>query len=612
MKIINDINSFSKTLSLVIPNQGVSKTIAEGENLFNEPTLKFQSILGKIPDILKNKKFVFANLSTGLTIRTVGFGSLFVLAETQNQEDWSNIGYRLKNRFPQSFKIIAEFEPNELLIGNDIGLTLYGIEIVKEHEHINFIAPGELAVVIADIDPAYSPTSETQDKQLFEECMRLSTTPIPPYYGKALKDDEYYKAESRGGQCCPTITMSNNGTLFAAFFCNPLGKISIGGENNDTYGQVVRSFDGGITWEDPLMVIDPDKEGPARIFDLMLWSSEDKKRIFFSYTLAASPNSIIGGKMGTWITYTDNPEDATPDWSTPIRVFDGVAASKPIKTSDGNWYWATSFWAGVEKQYFDLSKPECRFGMHLYRSKDSLNWEHLCHIKGCNDELSEPALVENEKGKIMLIKRRWDGTRYLTANLNDLTKWSESKEFRYDNNDETSLQMNLADSRIHIEKLPSGNLIFVYHDIQECKRCMLTAALSCDGGITWPHKLLLEERNRTSYPIAQVNEKGEILIIYDQGRTRRNAQEGNEILYARIREEDIKAGKLIHPRSVLKRLVTRYGLAPKEDSFKALFDRISEEMLSKNQKLKTAFATAKENPTLENYLNLCKFFDENI
>ena len=98
MKILNDINLFSETAAKVIPNRGKAATLTEGEKLFDEPTLKFQAVLGKIPDFLKNRNIVFTGLSAGLTIRCVGFGSLFILAETKTEEDWSNIGYRLKTR----------------------------------------------------------------------------------------------------------------------------------------------------------------------------------------------------------------------------------------------------------------------------------------------------------------------------------------------------------------------------------------------------------------------------------------------------------------------------------------------------------------------------------
>jgi hypothetical protein len=80
---------------------------------------------------------------------------------------------------------------------------------------------------------------------------------------------------------------------------------------------------------------------------------------------------------------------------------------------------------------------------------------------------------------------------------------------------------------------------------------------------------LLDERESVSYPDAFEAEDGYIYIIYDRKRgcNKENLKEAyanaREILTARIREEDILAGKLVCEGSYLRQVVSKLGtLAP--------------------------------------------------
>lgn len=610
MKLLNDICVSDRRRAVIIPGHGTQAMLGEGTHLFSEPTLDFQSLVSKIPNELEGERFILSNLATGLGFRVQKEGWIMILTDhTCPTDDWHDINWKLINRFKDKIHILAEFDDGELLPGYPSRLTLYGVYLETGYEFRTVIRPGDFAIVFAEISSDYAPKS---GDEMFKESMKLSMRTLIPYTGEALKNDSYYQPENRGFAGCPTIAFTSEDTIYAGFFCDPYGFVFSSGENHYSYVQVVRSFDGGVTWEDPLMVIDPDKEGPGRTFDLMLWTSPDRKRIYFSYAQCTSNSSFIGGKLGTWLTYTDNPEDETPVWAEPVRLFDGIASGKPFFASDGNWYWATNFWESVEKQYFNLDNEEGIFGMHLYRSADGVNYEHICYIDSDNHGLSEPTVIENEEGKLLLIQRHWLGTRYFTSTLAEPTKWSEYSVFRYDNRNENSEHMNTCNGRNFISKLPSGNLLYLYQNTAgENVRNNISAALSEDGGITWPYKISLDSRDRSSYPIADIDSKGNIYIIYDQGRLRLNKEDTStaEILCARITEEDIKAGRLVNNHSVIKRLVTRYGMAPRSDTQNALLDRISDEMLLKSPSLNSAYLKAKENRTLENYQNLCREYD---
>ena len=72
----------------------------------------------------------------------------------------------------------------------------------------------------------------------------------------------------------------------------------------------------------------------------------------------------------------------------------------------------------------------------------------------------------------------------------------------------------------------------------ESKENYVLVVTSGDGGKTWPHKLLLDERKEVSYPDAVAAEDGRLCIIYDRGR-----YSEREILSVVTSESDILAGQ---------------------------------------------------------------------
>jgi hypothetical protein len=69
-------------------------------------------------------------------------------------------------------------------------------------------------------------------------------------------------------------------------------------------------------------------------------------------------------------------------------------------------------------------------------------------------------------------------------------------------------------------------------------------------------KLLLDQRTGVSYPDIAQAPNGDIYVHYDRDR-----YGAAEILFARFREDDVKAGKLVSADASLKNLVkSRLGL----------------------------------------------------
>ena len=83
-------------------------------------------------------------------------------------------------------------------------------------------------------------------------------------------------------------------------------------------------------------------------------------------------------------------------------------------------------------------------------------------------------------------------------------------------------------------------------------RSHLTAFVSDDDGRTWTGGLLLDERAGVAYPDGVQAPDGTITVIYDRNRTGER-----EILTARFREEDARAGRDASGQVRLRGLVFR-------------------------------------------------------
>jgi hypothetical protein len=78
--------------------------------------------------------------------------------------------------------------------------------------------------------------------------------------------------------------------------------------------------------------------------------------------------------------------------------------------------------------------------------------------------------------------------------------------------------------------------------------------LSEDDGMSWPHRLLLDERMPVSYPDAVQGDDGIIRAVYDFDRYGEK-----EICMAKFTEDDVISGRLLSKKSKLKMLVNRAG-----------------------------------------------------
>lgn len=344
-----------------------------------------------------------------------------------------------------------------------------------------------------------------------------------------------YQTAARLYQGVPSISRdSKSGRLWAAWYTGGRG------ETKENYVVVVTSGDDGVTWTEPVLVVDPPDA--VRTFDPCLWITPNGRLMLF-YTQNDASQKLHDGRWGVWFTVCEHPERADSSWSKQIRICDGIMLNKPTVLHDGAWLLPVAHW-------YDRAH-----GAGIVRSRDqgrSFTW-----IGGAPGRSAEWIGDASGGGMEHMIIERNDGTLWMPMRIKDGLAETTSKDGGVSWSEPIRSAIQGPGSRFHVRRLRSGRLLMVNHDgfSREgsllAQRSHLTAMLSDDEGKTWPHRLLLDDRSEVSYPDAIETDEGKLYIIYDRGRT-----SDREILFAITNETDIAAGKP-GPATKLRQLINK-------------------------------------------------------
>jgi len=335
-----------------------------------------------------------------------------------------------------------------------------------------------------------------------------------------------YSDHVRMFQGIPGIERSPGGRLWATWYG---GGVT---EDHHNYVMLVTSGDGGRSWSPLKMVLDPDRDGPVRAFDPCLWLDPTGRLWLFWAQRARTPF--------LWAITTENPDDASPTWSEPRMISEGIMMNKPLVTSGGAWLLPVALWG---------KDDSCRVIASDDRGR---TWKRI-GAAGVPDakhrNCDEPMLVERRDGSLwMLIRTRYGiGESFSTDGGKTWTPAVKSP-------------IEHATARFFIRRLASGNLLLVKHGPLDKRtgRSHLTAYLSDDDGKTFGGGLLLDERSGVSYPDGFQATDGTIHIIYDYHRT-----SDKQILMAAFTEADVRAGKPTSEKVRLRVLINQAtGTAP--------------------------------------------------
>jgi AraC-like DNA-binding protein len=341
---------------------------------------------------------------------------------------------------------------------------------------------------------------------------------------------EEYAAPFRRFQGIPAIERTGNARLWAAYYS---GGTAEGPEN---YVLVTISDDDGRHWSSPLLVIDPP--GRVRAFDPCLWL-DPLNRLWLFW---AQSYGLYDGRCGVWASICSNPDDASPQWSAPRRIANGIMLNKPTVLSTGEWLFPIAVWV-----FKNSSIPDECYSNVFVSTDQGATFSKRGFANVPNRHCDEHMIVERKDGSLWMLVRTTYGIGESVSFDKGIT-WSPGKPTR----------LGGPNSRFFIRRLRSGRLLLVNH-YGFRDRSHLTAQLSDDDGVTWNDGLLLDERSNVSYPDGIETADGTIYLIYDRERNR-----NMEILMAVVTEEDIIAGCCISPNARLKVLVDKAGLEKSE------------------------------------------------
>ena len=343
--------------------------------------------------------------------------------------------------------------------------------------------------------------------------------------------------KNRIWQGIASVEVTKKGRVFVCFYSGGIK------EENGNFCCLVVSDD-GKHFSDTIAVAYPDAN--TRCFDPCLWIDPmDRLWVIWS----CFPD------RGVYAVICDDPDSPTLRFGEEFHIGNGVMMNKPIVSSDGEWLFPIAVWIPALYDTFHDKPSADPAGAYVYATNNA----GKSFVKRGAAKVPLRSFDEH-----MLLEDPDDGSLACYVRTSYGVGISRSYDGGYSWSDGRPSGITGPSSRFHIRRLPSGRLLLVNH-YNFTGRNNLTALLSDDGGKTWKHHLLLDERSNVSYPDVGMDGAGNLYIVYDRerGAFKHKLEDAlscaREILIAKIREEDILAGKIVTKSSYLKCVVNKLG-----------------------------------------------------
>ena len=338
-----------------------------------------------------------------------------------------------------------------------------------------------------------------------------------------------YSDERRAYQGIPGIERAKGGRLFLAFYSGTEG------EGAGNFVLLYRERQAGSYDFEQILAIEPPMN-KCRAFDPCLWI-DPRGRLWVFYSQGYGH---IDSRFGVWCVVCDDPDAEELKFSEPRRIANGIMMNKPTVLKNGSWLLPCTIWKRWISPNNDI--PEEQYS-NVYLSEDlGESFRLIGHADYPKRTCDEHMIVERSDGRLMMLIRG--------------DKWGIGRAFSDDGGHtwygEEDYVLGGPDSRFFIRRLSSGRLLMINHHDYGGKRCNVKAMLSEDDGESWQGFLMIDEREGAAYPDAVEDSDGNIHLVYDYNR-----YTDKEIYMAKIREEDILAGRVVCEGSRLKILVSK-------------------------------------------------------
>ena len=353
---------------------------------------------------------------------------------------------------------------------------------------------------------------------------------------------ERFSAKHRLWQGIPGIEVSPKGRIFSTFYSGGTR------EYKGNFAVLLKSDDNGKTFSEPIAAAYREE---GRCYDATLWI-DPLGRLWWTWTYAAECEGT-----GVYGVICEDCDADTLVWSKPFFIGEYVMMNKPTVLSTGEWIFSLAVWDpacklyGMPPESFGNKKVDTGAFAYKLVDHDKLIFKKMGGVCAKRRSYDEPMIVELANRELMMLIRTLYGIA-VSYSYDQGHTWTEDVDSK----------LGGPASRFFIRRLKSGRLLLINH-YKFTGRNNLTAFLSEDDGKTWPYSLMIDERANVSYPDAVEHEDGYIYITYDRERGAYHASLdtvmncAREILYSKITEDDIIAGKLVNQGSRLKQIVSK-------------------------------------------------------
>jgi hypothetical protein len=281
--------------------------------------------------------------------------------------------------------------------------------------------------------------------------------------------------------------------------------------------------------------------------DPCLWI-DPQGRLWFFWAQSAG---LRDGRWGVWTMVTKDADSDNPQWSEPRRIANGIMLNKPTVLRNGDWLLPVGLWRdntpALALDGYDLSPYTKEMLLHhlgeergsnVYRSGDrGRTFEFLGQARVPPTRSDEHMLIERQDGTLWMLVRTTYGIGQSISTDGGKT-WGPGTKYMEG--------PHVASRRFFVRRLRSGALLMVRNNGPGSARSHLTAFVSDDDGTSWQRSLMLDERDRVSYPDGIQADDGRIYIVYDYERATLDGSGRpgtGAILMAVFREEDVGAGR---------------------------------------------------------------------
>ena len=355
--------------------------------------------------------------------------------------------------------------------------------------------------------------------------------------------------DKRAWQGCPTIARTKGGRLFAGWYTGGMFEPCI-----RNYNVLVSSDDGGEHWSHPVLAIYSDLQNKHRNIDVQLWV-DNHNRLWVMWTHSPYYEDSVEATVRVPFACTyhndftqvealicNDPDAEVLVWEKPRNVCNGFLRCKPIVRSNGDYVFPAYDWVHADKYMLRVSKDEGKSFVDISAADKPEN------------KVFDETMVY-EVGRRLYMMARTKRGYYLAAYTDDGVNWSEGYEYQ-----------KAPSTRFYIARLTTGQLVYV-RNVSDTAREGMKVCISEDDGKTWPYEIVLDTRERVSYPDVAEGENGELYIVYDRERDNRCkldrqtwvSQAAKEILLSKITVEDIYAG-VLSAGSYVARVLSKAGI----------------------------------------------------